>query len=397
MFYILSFLLNLMAVEVPKMDFKTMKLDTLEKPWIAYVDSVVGKAFINRYNEDGTRIMFNFPVERYILIHSKDEINVGARGKVDILLKNNNKLSLSQNTVFKIFKHEVDLTRQDSLFSLLWGTVKASVNRLTPDSDYRMQTPNATIGVRGTEFLTQYSGLTKTTKVACMSGLVSVKTVMDAKEEVVREQLVKPNEYMSVETVFENGVSTNQAKEPKTFTKQLLAGVDAVFDTSETDTINPWKYQELSTSYLRFGGGAGYFIFKNNHVPLTVLSYMPIVKLYDFIYLDSALHVGMLTDEEENIPNFEHFLFRIEPAISFNVWRGFLVGGGFGWNIIEPDENSAFKNDKGINFRLTYIFEDKLWDIIDGLSYRFDLLNEKKRPIHSFSIIFNLNEGRNKW
>jgi len=394
MFISLLFFLNLVSVEVPKIDFKTTKLDTLEKPWVGYVDNVIGKAFINRYNEDGTRIMFNFPVERYTLIHSKDEINVGIRGKVDILLKNKNTLSLSQNTVFKIFKHEVDITKQESLFSLLWGTVKASVNRLSVDSDYRVQTPNSTIGVRGTEFLAQYSGTSKTTKVACITGLVSVKTIMDAKEEIVREQLVKPNEYMRVETVFENGVSINQAKEPKTFSKQVLAGVEAVFDTSDSDSVNAWSYQDLSSSFLRFGFGGTNFRFGNANSSVYNFSYLPLYKLYNSIYLDSALHIGLLTNTNSISPNFKEFLLSIEPSISFKVYRGFLLGAGFTYNKFT---SSDFSDDYGPSFKFTYVFENKLYDIIDAISFRNYYLIEKAKPAYALSVIFNLNEGRSRW
>lgn len=403
MFQVLIFIFNLNALDYPKMDFKKFEVDTLKSPWIGYVTGITGKVFINRYNEDGTKIMYNFEPEKHTLIHQKDEINVSAKSRIDVLLKNENTLTLSSNTVFKIYKHEVELTKQQSLYSLLWGTVKATVNKLGDGSDYRMDTPNSSIGVRGTEFVAQYNGVNKTSKVACIDGLVSVKSVIEPKENIIREQLLKPNQYMKVETIAEAGTSVNQVNEPKYFSKKILTGINVVFDTDEEQVQDVWNYTELSTSYLRFGLGvksASVGTVGGNKTSMTplFLTYSPLFHLHSFLYLEPVFDMTLLSGSE--------YFIKGSANLAFLLWKGFYLFGGAGLGTTN-NADSKNKPSLGINFGAGYMFAEKYYGFIDGLrlSYEMDSIakdvyssyNGFEQGAITLSLVFNLQEGRNRW
>lgn len=405
MFIIFSFFVSLHTFEYAKMDFTKNSLETLSKEWVGYVTAINGKVYINRYNDDGSKIMFNFLAEEHTLINQKDEISVTAKSKIDILLKNENTLSLSSNTVFKIFQHDVELTKQKSFFSLLLGTVKASVKKLGEGSEYQLVTPNSTLGVRGTEFVAQYNSVNKSTKVACLEGLVSVKTVVEKKDDIIREQLVKPNQYLKIESIVAENKDLNQMYEPKSFSKKILTGINVVFEAEDQKIEDPWNYTEVSTSLLRFSAGMKYASYynsdatdKRSYYPI-FLKYNPLFHIYSFLYVEPSLDFTPLTSSD--------YILRASVNLNFQIWKGFYFGAGYGASASDNNLGNSTKLAKGISVNAGYTFLDKFMGVLDGYKITYELddraasIDETDLGFHQktlmLGLVFNLNGGRNRW
>ena len=90
-------------------------------------------------------------------VQSGDALVTGATGRVQIRFSDGSLVSLQPKSEFRIDDYQFDMDRQRGFFSLVRGalrTISGAVGKRDPD-DYRMTTPTATIGIRGTEFLVE--------------------------------------------------------------------------------------------------------------------------------------------------------------------------------------------------------------------------------------------------
>lgn len=86
------------------------------------------------------------------IVKAADTIDTGADGVVEIRFSNGNSLHLKPNTHLVIVKMVIDAKTQDyeSLLEVTTGSVKAVVENLKDGSSFKVRTPQATSGVRGT-------------------------------------------------------------------------------------------------------------------------------------------------------------------------------------------------------------------------------------------------------
>ena len=81
----------------------------------------------------------------------------GSHGRAQIRFRDGALISLQPESRFRIDQYAYGETKQRGFYSLLEGTLRAisgAIGKKNPD-DFRLDTPTATIGIRGTEFLVQ--------------------------------------------------------------------------------------------------------------------------------------------------------------------------------------------------------------------------------------------------
>src|ERR1017187_1388006 len=111
-----------------------------------------------------------------------DLLQTSAQGRLRAGLTDGSILSLGSNGGLKVLRH--DAISQQTSIEMSYGKLRNQVVKITkPDGKYEVRTPNAVIGVIGTDFYVGYeNGLTT---VICYVGSVSVTAVGTAK--VVRK------------------------------------------------------------------------------------------------------------------------------------------------------------------------------------------------------------------
>lgn len=96
-------------------------------------------------------------------INSGDMVQTSENGRVQLRFSDGGYISLQPNTQFRVDEYNYDGKtdgNEKSFFSLLKGGLRAITGAIghVNKTNYQVNTPVATIGIRGTEFLAQYNG-----------------------------------------------------------------------------------------------------------------------------------------------------------------------------------------------------------------------------------------------
>src|SRR5450755_3178425 len=111
-----------------------------------------------------------------------DLLKTDAGGRLRAGLTDGSILSLGSNSELKVVQH--DTVSQQTSIEMNYGKLRNQVVKITkPDGKYEVKTPNAVIGVIGTDFYVGYDN--NQTTVICYVGSVSVTAIGTAK--VVRK------------------------------------------------------------------------------------------------------------------------------------------------------------------------------------------------------------------
>ena len=115
---------------------------------VGTVVDVVGKATLSRGSKTLT-------ISKKLSINEHDIIKTGANAKVKIFFKDHTAVSLGQNTTFDIARYYFNGKKNSQIkFKVLKGffkTVTGQIGKIAPNR-FKLQTKNATIGIRGTVF-----------------------------------------------------------------------------------------------------------------------------------------------------------------------------------------------------------------------------------------------------
>lgn len=90
-------------------------------------------------------------------LHPGQLISTGSDGRAQIRFSDGALVSLQPASKFRIDQYRFDRQEQRGFYSLLEGTIRAISGRIgkRDSDDFRLDTPSATIGIRGTEFVVQ--------------------------------------------------------------------------------------------------------------------------------------------------------------------------------------------------------------------------------------------------
>ena len=133
------------------------------------VDKVSGEASLERKDNEQE-------IYENINLKSEDTVITGMDGQVELLIDSDKHVLARENTKFKVIS-KGDENKGELKIELLYGTSLVEIeNKLPEDAFFEVETPNATIGVRGTVFETTYCKEENRTVVAVISGVVEVTT-----------------------------------------------------------------------------------------------------------------------------------------------------------------------------------------------------------------------------
>lgn len=114
-------------------------------------------------------------------LKSKDTVTTGNNGLVELLADSDKHIVAQENTSFEIIASG-DEKKGKLKINLKYGTSLFEIeNKLTEGSSFVVNTPNASMSVRGTTFEVSYSEEDKSTQVQVTSGAVEVVTDKETK------------------------------------------------------------------------------------------------------------------------------------------------------------------------------------------------------------------------
>ena len=133
------------------------------------VDNVTGEASLERKANEQE-------IYENINLKSEDAVITGQDGQVELLIDSDKHVLARENTKFKVVSSGNE-NKGKLKIELLYGTSLVEIeNKLPEDAFFEVETPNATIGVRGTIFETSYDEKENKTVVVVTSGVVEVTT-----------------------------------------------------------------------------------------------------------------------------------------------------------------------------------------------------------------------------
>lgn len=116
------------------------------------VVSVDGSVFIRADGRVAAKLK---PAKSGDPVYAGDVVNTPSNGKIKILLKDKSIVDLGPSALFKVegFKLNGGADRQADV-SMMYGTLRAAVTqKIEGKGRFKVKTPSATMGVRGTEFM----------------------------------------------------------------------------------------------------------------------------------------------------------------------------------------------------------------------------------------------------
>ena len=154
-------------------------------------------------------------------IYLYDHIQTEKQSRVQILFQDESLLHLAENTYIQITEHiySPEDGRRSSVFRVLMGKVRAIVGRYFAGagSRYRVSTPTAIIGVRGTHFVVDAT-FTDETTVVCIDSATDL-VVRNIQEEVAGEVILTTG---LMTKVLEGQPPTSPAPVPDDLMMRLL-------------------------------------------------------------------------------------------------------------------------------------------------------------------------------
>jgi hypothetical protein len=142
---------------------------------------VQGKVMI-RSEKDGPGSGVSRVAEAGGAVYPDDVVNTSSESKIKILLKDKSIIDLGPSSLFKVdhFDGAQGTTGRKVDLSMAYGTMRTAVTqKLTGTGRFKVHTPSATMGVRGTEFVVQSdlqpdNKSQNTTQVTVLQGAVAV-------------------------------------------------------------------------------------------------------------------------------------------------------------------------------------------------------------------------------
>jgi len=138
-------------------------------------------------------------------VHAKDKVIAGKNARAKIVMVDKNVLNISPDTTLLIETYKTGAADKSVSLNVLYGKVRATVNQKYDGDKHKFQvkTPSAVAGVRGTDFLTQYSPSNNTSRVVTFEGQVQVGSGLDASGRISNPVMVNPGQF----TVASAGVA----------------------------------------------------------------------------------------------------------------------------------------------------------------------------------------------
>lgn len=107
-----------------------------------------------------------------------DGIVTGADSRAKIVMADKNTINVTPDSklIFERYENDPTSGKKNVILNVMYGKMRADVKQKYNDDDskFRVKTPSAVAGVRGTDFLTSYNSQTKASQVVTFEGAVDV-------------------------------------------------------------------------------------------------------------------------------------------------------------------------------------------------------------------------------
>lgn len=103
---------------------------------------------------------FSSPVTQGVTVRSGDVLRTAERARLSLRMADDGLLAIEPHSEFQVSSYRFDDQAQQSFFHLVRGAVRVvsgAIGKRDP-ANFRLTTPTATIGIRGTEFIARESG-----------------------------------------------------------------------------------------------------------------------------------------------------------------------------------------------------------------------------------------------
>ena len=154
---------------------------------IGSITAIEGEVYLSHRGDTAA-----FPAMLGDPIYLYDHIQTEKQSRVQLLFEDESLLNLAENTYIQITEHiySPEENRRSSVFRIMMGKVRAIVGRYFrgAGSRYKVSTPTAIIGVRGTHFVVDAT-LSDETTVVCMDSATDL-VVRNIEEDVPGEVIL---------------------------------------------------------------------------------------------------------------------------------------------------------------------------------------------------------------
>lgn len=127
-----------------------------------------------------------------------DTIVTGKDSRAKLVMIDKNIINISPDSKFVLEKYvyKPDEEKKSVSLNVLYGKVRSTVKQKYEGTNtFRVKTPSAVAGVRGTDFVVGYSETTKVSKVVTFSGKVEVGSGVDGMGRIMNAVFVTPGQY----------------------------------------------------------------------------------------------------------------------------------------------------------------------------------------------------------
>jgi len=180
---------------------KEQKQITQEKNKLV-ITFVTGDVKIIRKDEHGK--VQEIPAKMGMFVYEEDSIKT-ENGKVDLQSKSGSAIRVKEMTYLSVKSLSGD-TGGETKLEMQNGNMIANIKKATTKEDFKVATPTAIAGVRGTTFAVEVDPFEKTSNVKVLEGKVAVKPRVVALEKASKEEIEKNENLQSLKKLEEKEV-----------------------------------------------------------------------------------------------------------------------------------------------------------------------------------------------
>lgn len=172
---------------------------------------VSGDVKIIRKTESGATQ--EIPAKMGMLVYSGDAIKT-EKGKIDLQTKTGSSIRIKEMTTLTVDNLATQSGGETNL-QLDHGNMIANVKKATANEEFKVATPTAIAGVRGTVFAVEVDPFEKTSSVKVLEGKVALKPRVVALEKVSEEEIQKKSELQILKKIEEKEIVIEENQEGK--------------------------------------------------------------------------------------------------------------------------------------------------------------------------------------
>ncbi|CAB5084684.1 hypothetical protein D3OALGA1CA_1428 [Olavius algarvensis associated proteobacterium Delta 3] len=118
-------------------------------PSIGTVQKIQGTAYVIHQNQ-----MVAYTLKNNFLLYQNDTLVTGKRSRINAIMNDRSVLALAPHAklVLTQIEYDPDTETRSTFMNLLWGSVRFIVQKVKGKPNFRVKTPTAVAGVRGTDF-----------------------------------------------------------------------------------------------------------------------------------------------------------------------------------------------------------------------------------------------------